>query len=80
MTDGYGDGKGFHLEYRQLPCKSALPSSPAGDSGTVGNNGGGTAAASSDRKAHWVKGFREKAELVTASIFVENRRNTSSKS
>ncbi|XP_049269090.1 cubilin [Rhipicephalus sanguineus] len=88
MTDGYGGGKGFHLEYRQLPCKSAQPASGNGDGGAnaqgsspgsgEGGNGGpaGTSAvASSDRKLHWVKGFREKPGIVTASIFVENRGN-----
>ncbi|KAL1415165.1 hypothetical protein MTO96_029682 [Rhipicephalus appendiculatus] len=88
MTDGYGGGKGFHLEYRQLPCKSAQPPSANGDGGSSvqgsspsngdsGNGGpvGTSAVASSDRKLHWVKGFREKPGIVTASIFVENRGN-----
>ncbi|KAH8034265.1 hypothetical protein HPB51_022091 [Rhipicephalus microplus] len=88
MTDGYSGGKGFHLEYRQLPCKSAQPPSANGDggasaqgsspsSGEAGNGGpmGSSAMASSDRKLLWVKGFRDKPGIVTASIFVENRGN-----
>ncbi|XP_065303751.1 cubilin-like [Dermacentor albipictus] len=86
MTDGYGGGKGFHLEYRQLPCKSGQPANgdgghngqgpgPGDGEGGNGSPVGTSAVASSDRKLHWVKGFREKPGLVTASIFVENRGN-----
>lgn len=67
MTDSYGSGKGFHLEYRQLPCKMMMPGNADGQAGAV---------ASSNQKAQWAK-FQEKTEVVTASIFVENRSKVS---
>ncbi|KAG0420992.1 hypothetical protein HPB47_003103, partial [Ixodes persulcatus] len=67
MTDSYGSGKGFHLEYRQLPCKA-----PMADNAAQGND-----MASSDQKALWLKNYKDRTELITASIFVENRANVS---
>ncbi|XP_064459056.1 cubilin-like [Ornithodoros turicata] len=65
VADAYGNGKGFHLEYRQLPCKSPVPSSSE-DKGTA-------TQLQSDATAFWIKGFQENSDILTASIFVENR-------